>query len=562
LRDGHACQQHCAVVQSCGMAEVSSPDCGSVLEPIPSPSPDPVQSHVSPMAATIGSQYRIERRCGLGAMSRVYQAYHLGLARRFAVKILRQEYRHKAEVVARFVREVQKVARLAHRNIVKVAECGRTTDGVPFFVMEYVDGFTIRQLLDRGGPLSVERALNIGLELASALECAHEALLVHGDLKPNNVMIVAQGEGAGGVRVLDFGLSGNLEREDGAPTLTGEVMIGSSDYLAPEQAEGMPADRKSDLYALGELIYEMISGVPAWSGENAAEVIHRKLTTLPTPLTEVAPRASGEVDRLVMSMLARNPEARPSTREIGIRLAECLELHRRPDPTGSLASPLRSLAPQKAFRGAKRALPVLLAMVGVPLVVLAAVSILSRAPRPQVCPVPRAGEPILVESVATAPVSTADPVQFLPSSTRLLFEPRHQADNHHLKDPVAARNDEVAAAGAAPSSSPPSLVLAESIPPAEQEAAAVVTSSEALRLVSDAAEALGRRDYGLALSKGQDALATDAASFDAHMILARTNFLLDRFGDARRHFAVAVTIRPLDQSAFKGLAAAEMRELE
>ena len=111
------------------MAEVLPPDCGSELELIPSPSPDPVQSRLSRMAAKIGKQYRLERRCGLGAMSRVYQAYHDGLARRFAVKILRQEYRDKAEVVERFVREVQNVARLAHRNIVKVVDSGRTTGG-------------------------------------------------------------------------------------------------------------------------------------------------------------------------------------------------------------------------------------------------------------------------------------------------------------------------------------------------------------------------------------------------------------------------------------------------
>ena len=409
--------------------------------------------------------------------------------------------------------------------------------------MEYVDGFTIRQLLDRGGPLSVERALQIGLELAAALECAHEALLVHRDLKPNNVMIVAQGEGAGGVRILDFGLSGNLEREGEAPTVTGEVMIGSPHYLAPEQAEGKPADRNSDVYAVGELVYEMISGVPAWSGENAAEVIHRKLTTLPTPLMEVAPHVSREVDRLVMGTLARNPEARPSTRELGIWLAECLEAHRRPAPTGPLASSLRPMTAQKAFRRAKRALPVLFAVVGVPVVALATMSIL---PRPSVCPAPRGGERILVERMTTAPVSTAIQLQSLSVSTI-------------AKDQVAAPNDEVAAARAARPSGPRNLVVARSIRPAEQQAPAVVTSSDALQLVTDAAEAFGRRDYGLALSRAQDALATDAQSFDAHMILARTHFLLDRFGDARHHFGVAVTIRPLDQSALKGLASAGLR---
>jgi serine/threonine protein kinase len=550
-------------------------------EPGPAPPAGPAERFDPRIGTKIGDHYRIERLCGTGGMSRVYQASHDRTARLFAIKILRDDYRYKADVVGRFVREVQNVARLEHRNIIKIVDCGRTPDDLPFFAMEYVDGFTIRQLLDRDGRLPIERSIEIGMEVASGLKSAHQAAIVHRDLKPSNVMIVAGGVEAGSVRILDFGLSKNLEI-DGvvrAPITALDVVVGSPHYMAPEQAGGGPAVLSSDVYAIGELLYEMISGVPTWDGENPGEVIHRKLKQDPTPLSRVVAEVSEDLNRVVMSALRRDPAARPSMIELAAQLAACLDPAAGLPGGSELAGPVQQppgLWP--AHEAARRAgvgtmtfvsrrsaatHPVLVAVGGLLLFATGVGSVIwSRSTGP--ARPGREAVPVGSRSLPVEPARAEEPLPELPVSPGPppeLSLPHGDADQDHAYRAITRHEPRRATRSRTHRPSRSRRELAEKpIRAPEQEQSAALPSSESPRLVMDATEAFGRRDYGLALSKAQEALAAAGnRSFDAHMILARTYFILDRFRAAEEHFRAAVLLRPADGRALRGLASAAAR---
>src|SRR5712691_5128679 len=207
----------------------------------------------------IADRYELEELVGTGGMSSVFKARDRMLDRKVALKILHEHHLDDDEYVERFRREARAVAQLSHPNIVTVIDRGQA-DGRQFIVFEYVDGENLKQLVEREGRLPVRKALELGIEVGRALAFAHENGLVHRDVKPQNVLL-----GNGEVKVTDFGIARSVDVKSGL-TETGTV-LGTSEYIAPEQASGQHVDALSDVYSLGIVLYELLAGAPPYTGE-------------------------------------------------------------------------------------------------------------------------------------------------------------------------------------------------------------------------------------------------------------------------------------------------------
>jgi eukaryotic-like serine/threonine-protein kinase len=258
----------------------------------------------------LANRYRVEQRLGMGGMGSVYRAVHVHMKKTVALKVLHPQMVHVAEAVARFEREAVAAARIEHPNVAKALDFGRLHDGSFYMALEFVEGQSLRELL-RGGPLPTPRVVNIVRQIAEALQAAHEQGIVHRDLKPENVMLVAKGKDV--VKVLDFGIA-KLSAEDALPgenqlTKAGAV-FGTPDYMSPEQAGGKHVDHRTDLYALGILTYELLSGSTPFCGDSIAAVLLKHLQEEPPPFP---PQVDWRLAELVYRLLAKDPVARPAS---------------------------------------------------------------------------------------------------------------------------------------------------------------------------------------------------------------------------------------------------------
>ena len=217
----------------------------------------------------IDGRYQIVRNIGEGGMANVYLAYDTILEREVAVKILRGDLATDEKFVKRFQREAKAASSLNHPNIVEMYDVGED-DGNYFIVMEYIDGKTLKSLIKKRGALSLPEVIDIMLQLTSAIACAHDSYIIHRDIKPQNVLILEDGR----VKITDFGIAIALNSAE--LTQTNSVM-GSVHYLPPEQANGRGATIKSDIYSLGILMYELLTGKLPFKGENAVEIALKQM---------------------------------------------------------------------------------------------------------------------------------------------------------------------------------------------------------------------------------------------------------------------------------------------
>ncbi len=252
----------------------------------------------------VGGRYALLGVLGTGGMATVWRAVDQVLDREVAVKMLSPQLAADRAFRDRFEREARHVAGLSHPHLVMVFDCG--TDGeTPYIVMELVAGRTLRQLLDHTGSLPPDDAIGIAAAVCEALEAAHEAGLVHRDIKPANIVLSPSG-----VKVLDFGIA-SLEGAAGG-TRT-RAVLGTAAYLAPEMASGGPAGPRSDLYALGCVLFEMLTGTPPFTADTDVAVAYRHVHDDPGPPSARRPGLPGQLDWVTSQLLAKDPAARPAS---------------------------------------------------------------------------------------------------------------------------------------------------------------------------------------------------------------------------------------------------------
>jgi len=255
---------------------------------------------------TVAGRYRLISRLGRGGMSSVYLARHIMIDRLVAVKTLRRDLARDPIQRDRFIREARAVNRINHANIVDISDFGEGEDGLVYLVMEYVAGEPLHRLLEHG-PLSATRAIHIAGQIASALSRAHQMGVVHRDLKPDNILIVQHKEGVEGVKVLDFGIAKILD----APSLTGSQQIfGTPGYIAPEYIQSTHIDGRADLYSLGVILYEMVTGALPFDYEYPGDLLVKHVTELPIPPHERHPGVDEPMERLILQCLEKDPANR------------------------------------------------------------------------------------------------------------------------------------------------------------------------------------------------------------------------------------------------------------
>jgi len=251
----------------------------------------------------LAGRYELVELVGTGGMSSVYKAHDRLLERNVALKVLHPHYGDDEEYVERFRREARAVAQMSHPNIVTVIDRGED-DGQQYIVFEYVDGENLKQLVERSGPLPARRVVELGIEMGDALAFAHEHGLVHRDVKPQNVLLTPDGE----AKVTDFGIARSLDVEQGV-TQTGTV-LGTSNYLSPEQASGKPVTPATDVYSLGVVLYELLTGEVPFPGENFVAVAMKHINEPPPDLAEKRPDIPLRLVAAVQRALEKDPERR------------------------------------------------------------------------------------------------------------------------------------------------------------------------------------------------------------------------------------------------------------
>jgi serine/threonine-protein kinase len=266
----------------------------------------------------IADRYELEELVGTGGMSSVYRAHDRLLERDVALKVLHQQFTVDSDYVERFRREARSVAQLSHPNIVTVIDRGEQDDR-QYIVFEYIAGENLKTLVEREGPLPEADAVRLALQIARALGFAHEHGLVHRDVKPQNVLL----NGDGQAKVTDFGIARSLDVKGGL-TQTGTVM-GTSDYIAPEQARGSRVDAQSDIYSLGAVLYELLTGEVPFSGDNFVAVAMQHINEPPPSVRERRPDVSPRLDAAIRRAMAKEPRDRfASMDELCHELSACL----------------------------------------------------------------------------------------------------------------------------------------------------------------------------------------------------------------------------------------------
>ena len=294
------------------------------------------------IGTVLSDRYRLEAKLGSGGMSTVYLARDEVLDRPVAVKLMHREMTDQADQLERFNQEARAVAKLSNPNVVAVIDAGED-QGRPYIVLEYVQGETLKQRIARVGALDATEALAYGLEVAQGLGVAHERNMVHRDVKPQNVLI----DSTGRAKLTDFGIARELNDE--GVTATGRV-IGTTDYVAPEQAMGKDVDPRSDIYSLGIVLYEMLTGDVPFEADNQIGVAMKHVNEELPDVQAIRPDISAASARVVDRATAKNPDDRYQTiEEMADDLQAALEVEaiRAGGPTGAATSVLDAVAPPR-----------------------------------------------------------------------------------------------------------------------------------------------------------------------------------------------------------------------
>lgn len=247
----------------------------------------------------LNHRYRVTNLIGTGGMAHVYRAVNLGTRKSVAIKVLKEEYKDNPEFLRRFEREARAVLHLSHDNIVRAYGVGQE-DGLPFIVLEYVEGRTLKQIIQDEGPLPPKEAIELAYQVLDALSAAHEAGIIHRDIKPQNVIVTRGGK----AKLTDFGIA--REAASNTVTYAGPTVLGSVHYLSPEQAKGKSVTAESDLYSTGVMLYEMLCGEVPFSGDSSVAIALKHISEKPEALVERNPMISPALSDVVMKALSKN----------------------------------------------------------------------------------------------------------------------------------------------------------------------------------------------------------------------------------------------------------------
>jgi serine/threonine-protein kinase len=301
------------------------------------PSGTPAADGDALVGRTFGD-FVVVRRLGQGGMGKVYLADQISLKRRVALKFLRREHLANQTSLKRFQAEAEAVARVTHANIVQVYAIGEA-DGLQYMALEYVEGRTLREYLDKKTWLDVPVGLSVMRQVAAALQRASESGIIHRDIKPENILLTRKGE----VKVADFGLSRRVLDEENLNLTQSKTTLGTPLYMSPEQAEGKPVDPRSDIYSFGVTCYHMFGGRPPFRGSTAIEVALQHIRAEPQPLQELRPELPAELVALINRMMRKDPAGRPQTgREILRELAGVRGQSNGDNPFAGLSLPAPS----------------------------------------------------------------------------------------------------------------------------------------------------------------------------------------------------------------------------
>src|SRR5258705_3376027 len=265
---------------------------------------------------TLDEKYRLDERLGVGGMGTVYRARHVLIDRAVAVKVLNQRFVEDEAARVRFQREAKAAGRLQHLNAVAVTDFGQTSEGYVYIVMELLEGRTLREILAKEAPLETARAVSMMLQVSAAVAAAHEAGIIHRDLKPANIFVTQNADVPAVVKVLDFGIAKlaaeTLDEEDPMTLTQLCVMIGTPRYMSPEQCSGLELTPAADVYSLGVILYEMLTGIVPFSGATPLAIAMKHTSHAPRPPREIVAAIPEDLERLILHTLEELPAARPA----------------------------------------------------------------------------------------------------------------------------------------------------------------------------------------------------------------------------------------------------------
>ena len=261
----------------------------------------------------VAGRYQVVRLLGMGAVGSVYEAEHIELRRRVALKVLRRMFFKDERMLARFLQEARTAASVNHPGVVQVFDLGQDDEGVVFIAMEMLEGEELNARIRREHPLPVEFVVRVGCDLADAVAAAHARGIVHRDLKPQNVFLANAGRHRDIVKVLDFGLAKINEPTQAALTQTGEV-FGSPYYMAPEQLRNSKdVDQRTDVYSLGVILYEALAGTPPFKAEKLYDLVLKIATEQPRPLQDVRPDTPDKLIEVIQLAMTKGRDGRFAT---------------------------------------------------------------------------------------------------------------------------------------------------------------------------------------------------------------------------------------------------------
>ncbi len=321
----------------CG-AELTQPLRPTPLTYSTSPSSSPVSpdsTQGSLIGQTLDQRYQLESVLGIGGMGKVYYASRVLIGDKVAIKVLHRDRVKDPQAVERFHREAQAAARIRHPNVVTVYDFGVSTEGLVYLVMELAEGTSLRQLIERDGRLAADLATEIIRQACAALDEAHRQGVVHRDIKPENILVQTRPEGLH-VKVIDFGIAALRDITTSKLTRTGAI-LGTPHYMSPEHCLGERLDGRSDIYSLGIVLYEMLTGVLPFDSPTPTAVVVQQVNQLPSSLRDINPSISPEIENVVFHVLKKKRDERPQTAaEMARELAEAIKKVHPASPPPSL----------------------------------------------------------------------------------------------------------------------------------------------------------------------------------------------------------------------------------